>query len=116
MIIIQNAAPIYVGTTNGELFLTSGTWHLPQASYVQLDGTNAVTGTNAWVYLPAMEDGAVVTVDGGGLVRAVDGPRILLAGGYGFGTVIATVGLIMFMRWVYRFFAGAAGVKTPGTD
>lgn len=116
MITLQNSAPVYVGTTNGELFLNAGSWSLSQVTYIQLEGTNAVTGTNAWVYVPELEDGGVVLVDGGGLVRTVEGPRLALAGGYGFGVVFFTVGLILFMRWVYGFFGGAVGVKTAGSD
>lgn len=96
MITLQNSTGIFAGTLQGELWLpVAGSWPLTNLTYV-------ATGTNAQVDLPVLRDGAVVVVDGAGLVSVVDGPDLIGASVYGFSLAIMTIGLWLGIRFAFK--------------
>lgn len=95
MITLQTATNVFAGTLETELYLSAGTWSLTNLSYVEF-------GTNGQVEVPALRDGAVVIVDGAGLVSMVDGPDLIGASMQGFTLAFMTIGIWLGIRYAMK--------------
>lgn len=94
MITIQNDSPVFVGQTNGvELtFTNSGSWVVTHV-------TGISAGTNATTELSGLRDGAVITVDAGGLINVSNGPDITSAAMRGFAWGMGTLGVAIVITY-----------------
>jgi len=111
MITLETQVPLFVGTDAGERYVsTAGKWSFESLDYITLGGTNSpVSITN-------LNDGALVIVDGGGLVSVILGPDVGFMAINGFTVAIMSLGIMMGIRWVFRRMAAAAQVPGRAVD
>lgn len=106
MITVQNDChPIYVMVGTNEFCLTNhSVW-----SFTRVDTIAA--GTNVAVDVGTLRTGAHIVVDEGGRLTVVDGPDLVGSGVLGFATVIGSLGTLMFIRWLGRWFRRSLGLR-----
>lgn len=106
MITVETQVPLFVGTDAGERYVPeAGRWSFSSVTYVSRGDTNTpVSFTN-------LNDGCLISVDGGGLVDVTLGPDVAYWVINGFTVAILSLGIMMAIRWVFRRMSAAAEIS-----